>query len=385
MARNAHFIPLLSPRAAFSHFSERFAQFPWTLLLLICVLHGVGMVVLYSAVGGFANGAHFIMQQTAHFFVAVCLMLLVAVGDAKLFRRYAYLIYAVILLLLILVMAMGSIGMGARRWLDLGIVRLQPSEMMKVAVALVLARYFHDQAIVPGFRMSHLWIPFVLLLPPLALILKQPDLGTAIIVAMVAGTIIFVAGLSWKTIVFFFITGVSVLPFAWKGLHDYQRQRVLTLLSPEQDPMGPGNKIIQSKKANVSGGLMGKGFMAGSQSHLHFLPERHTDFIFSVLAEEWGFIGAMFLLLLYALVIFHGLVIAMIAKDRFGTLLSIGITALFTFQVMINLGMVIGLLPVVGIPLPLISYGGSSMMTMMLGMGLLAHVAIHSRQSSPYL
>ncbi|MBF0159207.1 MAG: rod shape-determining protein RodA [Magnetococcales bacterium] len=375
---------LISPHLELAHLTERFSRFPWGLLILIALVFAIGMVVLYSAVGGMANGANFVIQQSIHFAVSVVLMVTIALGDSKLYRRYVYFVYGMTLLLLLLVMLSGSIGMGARRWLDLGILRIQPSEMMKLALIMALSRYFHDQAVTPGLRLVDLSVPALLIIPAFVLIIRQPDLGTAIMMATSGCAVIFVAGITWRILLISAAVVAASMPLVWNWLHGYQRQRVMTLFFPEQDPLGTGYHIIQSKIAVGSGGLTGKGFMAGSQNHLHFLPERHTDFIFSVLAEEWGFIGTLALISLYGLIILYGLLIATMARDRFGMLLASGITALFAFQVVVNIGMVVGLLPVVGIPLPLVSYGGSSMLTIMVSMGLLAHVGVHSKQHGSY-
>ncbi|MBF0123975.1 MAG: rod shape-determining protein RodA [Magnetococcales bacterium] len=375
---------LISPRLELVRLTERFSRFPWGLLVLITTVFTIGMVALYSAVGGMVNGANFIIQQSIHFTVAVILMVVIALGESKFYRRHVYFVYAITLILLLLVMLSGTVGMGARRWLDLGIVRIQPSEMMKLALIMALSRYFHDQAVTPGLRLVDLSVPILLILPALLMIIRQPDLGTAVVVAATGCVVIFVAGITWKVLLISVTAVLASMPLVWNWLHGYQRQRILTLFFPEQDPLGTGYHIIQSKIAVGSGGLTGKGFMAGSQNHLHFLPERHTDFIFSVLAEEWGFVGVLALITVYGLIIFYGLLIATMARDRFGMLLASGITSLFAFHVMINIGMVVGLLPVVGIPLPLVSYGGSSMLTVMVSMGLLAHVSVHSKQHGSY-
>lgn len=359
--------------------NQKLKRFPWSLLALLLIISGIGLVILYSAVGG-DESLRFLIRQLSRLSVGILFMLFIAfLGDEKLYRRYAYLIYAITLMLLVGVFVSGSIGMGARRWLELGPIRLQPSELMKVSLVLALSRYFHDRAIAVGFGWRDVGIPFLMILAPLALIIKQPDLGTGIVMSVIGVVVIVVAGLNWQLLLGSVVALGASLPLVWSSLHDYQRQRVITLFSPEQDPLGSGYHIIQSKIAVGSGGITGKGFMAGSQSHLDFLPERHTDFIFSVLAEEWGFLGCMVLLTLYLLITLRGLIIASLAHDRFGLLVSVGLISLFALQVIINIGMVIGLLPVVGIPLPLISYGGSSLITVLFAMGLLCHVNIHSK------
>ncbi|MBF0370520.1 MAG: rod shape-determining protein RodA [Magnetococcales bacterium] len=358
---------------------ERLQRFPWVLLIFLTITVCVGLATLYSAVGGWDN-VHLLLRQGARFMVGLALMaVIVLFGAENLYRRYAYILYIVVLLMLIGVAVTGSMGMGARRWLDLSFIRLQPSEFMKLAVVLALSRYFHDRSVSANLTIRDIWVPLLILAAPFVLIIKQPDLGTAVLVAAVGVAVIIVAGLPWKWLLATLVALGASLPMIWNVLHDYQKQRIMTLFFPERDPLGAGYHIIQSKIAVGSGGLTGKGFLGGSQSQLNFLPERHTDFIFSVLAEEWGFLGSVALLFLYALIILRGLYIASSAHNRFGLLLAAGVTALFGFQVVINLGMVIGLLPVVGIPLPLVSYGGSSMVTVMLSMGLLAHVSIHSK------
>ncbi|MBF0187210.1 MAG: rod shape-determining protein RodA [Magnetococcales bacterium] len=358
---------------------ERLQRLPWGLLLLLVLVAIVGGGVLYSAVGGGEN-LSLLLRQSFRFGLALFILCAIALwGDDKFFRRYSYLIYGAILFLLVIVALMGTIGMGARRWLDLGFFRLQPSELMKVAVVMALARFYHDRTVSGHIGWRQIAVPMILVAIPVVLIAKQPDLGTAVLVAAAGGVVIFVAGLPWKAVVGIFATLGASLPLAWNWLHEYQKKRILTLFFPEEDPLGSGYHIIQSKIAVGSGGLLGKGFMGGSQSHLDFLPERHTDFVFSVLAEEWGFIGSVALLILYGLIILRGILIASSARDRYGLLLACGLTSIFAFHVVINIGMVLGLLPVVGIPLPLVSYGGSSMLTVMAAMGLLAHVSIHSK------
>ena len=365
---------------------ERLRRFPWGLMLLLVGTATIGFVILYSAVGGDTvshgtNNRHFLPRQFGRFGVSLVIMFLVAfVGNEKTYRRYAYLAYGITLFMLVAVFVTGSVSMGARRWLDVGFVRLQPSELMKVSLILALSRYYHDRAVAVGFGWRDLGIPLLLILMPLGLILKQPDLGTGILMTAAGVVVIFIAGLSWKVIALAGIALSASLPMIWRELHTYQRQRILTLFFPEKDPLGSGYHIIQSKIAVGSGGLMGKGFLAGSQSHLDFLPERHTDFVFSVLAEEWGFLGSIALMLMYIMIILRGLLIARTAHNRFGMLTTVGFITLFALQVVINIGMVIGLLPVVGIPLPLISYGGSSLITLMFAMGLIAHASIYSRR-----
>ncbi|MBF0340931.1 MAG: rod shape-determining protein RodA [Magnetococcales bacterium] len=359
---------------------ERLRRFPWSLLLLLLLTISLGFGVLFSAVGGEHNLWLFWRQIIQTGFGLSILFGVALVAGEKIYRRFAYLFYTGSLLLLAITMIMGSVGMGARRWLELGFFRLQTSELMKVALILALARYFHDRAKAGSQGWRDLGIPFLMILVPMAMIVKQPDLGTAVLLAGVGMGMIIVAGISWKVLLTLVIGFGASMPLAWNGLHAYQKQRIITLFSPERDPLGSGYHIIQSKIAVGSGALTGKGFMAGSQSQLDFLPERHTDFIFSVLAEEWGFFGGVTLLVLYVLIILRAFLIAEMANDRFGLLTVVGATLLFAIQVVVNVGMVLGLLPVVGVPLPLISYGGSSMVTIMIAMGLLAHVNLHSRQ-----
>ncbi|MEO5332002.1 MAG: rod shape-determining protein RodA [Magnetococcus sp. YQC-5] len=362
------------------NWAERFRRFPWSLLFLLLMTVFVGFGILFSAVGG-SNNIWIFLRQVIQFCFGVVIMCSVAVmvGE-KIYRRFAYLFYSFSFVLLGATMAVGSVGMGARRWLEFGFFRLQTSELMKVALILALARYFHDRGGANGMKLRELVVPFLMILLPMAMIVKQPDLGTAVLLGGVGMVMMVVAGLSWKVLLTLVIVFGASLPVIWNGMHTYQKQRIITLFSPERDPLGSGYHIIQSKIAVGSGGVIGKGFMAGSQSQLDFLPERHTDFIFSVLAEEWGFLGGVTVLVLYGLIIIRSLMITEMANDRFGLLTVVGATMLFAIQVMVNIGMVLGLLPVVGVPLPLISYGGSSMVTIMIAMGLLIHVSIYSKQ-----
>jgi rod shape determining protein RodA len=279
--------------------------------------------------------------------------------------------------LLVAVDVVGEIGMGAQRWIDLGIIQLQPSEVMKIAIVLALARYFHGASYEDVGRPIYLIVPILMILVPVALVMKQPDLGTAMMLLMVGGALFFLAGVRlWKFAVVI-AAGIGCVPVAWQFLHEYQRNRVLIFMNPESDPLGTGYHITQSKIALGSGGLMGKGFLMGTQSHLSFLPERQTDFIFTMLAEELGMVGGITLLLLYSLLIAYGLIIAMRCRNQFGRLVGLGVSTNMFLYVFINIAMVMGLIPVVGVPLPLISYGGTAMLTVLFGFGLVMSVYIH--------
>ena len=280
-------------------------------------------------------------------------------------------------LLLVAVALFGDVSKGARRWLNLGFMRIQPSEIMKIAMPLMLAWYFQKHEAM--LRLRDWLVALLILLLPLALIARQPDLGTAILVLAAGFFVIFLAGLSWKVLAALCIGGLASLPFAWTMLHDYQRQRVLTLLDPEVDPLGRGFHIIQSTIAVGSGGILGKGWGNGTQTHLEFLPERHTDFIFAVLSEEFGLLGNTFLLVLYALIIGRGLMIAANAPTLFSRLLAGSITLIFFTYAFVNIGMVTGIVPVVGVPLPMMSYGGTAMLTLGLGTGLLMSIHRHRK------
>jgi len=267
--------------------------------------------------------------------------------------------------------------MGAQRWLDLGVIQVQPSELMKLALVLALARYFHGLDEIEVGRVRWLIAPALMALLPVALVLKQPDLGTAMILLLGAATMFFIAGVKWWKLALVGVAGLAALPLAWQYLRDYQKKRVLIFLNPESDPLGAGYHILQSKIALGSGGLFGKGFMQGTQSQLNFLPEKQTDFIFTTLAEESGLAGATFLIGLYVILIGYGIAIALRSRSPFGRLLAMGITAMLFIYVFVNIGMVSGLIPVVGVPLPLVSYGGTAMMTLLIGFGLLMGAYVH--------
>ena len=347
----------------------------WLLVLLIAGVAGVGFAMLYSAAGGDMDP--WAERQMLRFGVGLMVMVVVATIDIRIWLRYAYVLYFIALVLLVGVEVGGYVGMGAQRWISLGFINIQPSELMKIFMVLALARYFHGISVEDIGRISRLIIPIVIVVLPTALILRQPDLGTAIMLAMTAGAVMFLAGVRlWK----FAVIGVAAMaaaPIAWQFLHEYQKKRVLTFLNPETDPLGAGYHIIQSKIALGSGGLAGKGFMQGPQSHLHFLPEMQTDFIFTMLAEEFGLVGALGLIALYVMIVTYGIVIAVRARNQFGRLVAGGITTTFFLYVFINIAMVTGLIPVVGVPLPLVSYGGTVMMTLLIGFGLVIGVGVH--------
>ncbi|HKT20642.1 MAG TPA: rod shape-determining protein RodA [Stellaceae bacterium] len=347
----------------------------WGLLLLLCCIAGIGFAMLYSAANG--HWQPWASKQMIRFVVAVMVMLAVAAVDLRFWLRWAYTVYGCTFLLLVAVELRGAVGMGAQRWIDLGVIQIQPSEMMKVALVLVLARYFSALTPEEIGRPTRLLAPALLILLPAALVMKQPDLGTAMMLVLTGGAIFFLVGVRWWKFVLVLLAGGGAVPILWRFLKDYQKARIASFLNPENDPLGAGYHSLQSKIAIGSGGIFGKGFLMGSQSHLSFLPERQTDFIFTMLAEEFGLVGGLVLLGLYTLVFAYGFAIAFRSRSHFGRLLALGVTINFFLYVFINTAMVMGLIPVVGVPLPLISYGGTSMLTVMYGFGLMMCVYVH--------
>ena len=352
-------------------------NFDWVLLCLLCLLAGAGAVNLYSAASSFhQTGTPVYLKQLYWFGLGLVAMLAVAVVGYHRLAQLAYPFYALVVLSLVAVLFWGRVVGGSQRWLALGPVMVQPSELARLAVILVLAQYFsrHDQD--QPYTLRQLIPPVLLMLLPAVLILKQPDLGTTLLLLIVGGSVILANGVKLSSLAI--ATGglLAILPVGWRFLKDYQKRRIFSFLDPESDPLGASYHLIQSKIAVGSGQFWGKGFMHGTQSQLHFLPEQHTDFAFSVLAEEWGFIGALVIIALLALVVYRGLSHAMRAKDRLGMLLVVGATASIFWPAVINIGMVLGLFPVVGIPLPFISYGGSSMVTTMAAVGIIQAVCM---------
>ncbi len=347
----------------------------WTLVALVTGIACIGFAMLYSAANG--SWQPWAERQLLRYAVAALLMLAVAVVDIRLWLRAAYTFYALTLLLLIAVQVRGAIGMGAQRWIDLGLIQLQPSEFMKIALIMALARYFNRLTPEEVGQPVKLIVPVLLVLVPAILVLKQPDLGTAMMLLLGGSAMFFLAGVRWWKFAVIAAGAAAAGPIAWRFLRDYQKNRIYTFLDPENDPLGAGYHSLQSKIAIGSGGTFGKGFLEGTQSHLNFLPERQTDFIFTMLAEEFGLAGGLGLLALYSLVFVYGYAIAFRSRSHFGKLLAFGITTNIFLYVFINTAMVIGLIPVVGVPLPLISYGGTSMLTVMFGFGLLMSVYVH--------
>jgi rod shape determining protein RodA len=345
------------------------------LLLLLLLLAAIGLVTLYSA--GDQSEA-LVLKQLVRLGVSFGVMFAFAQISPETWRRWTPWLYAVGLALLITVLVLGVVGKGAQRWLDLGVVRFQPSELMKVAMPMMIAWYLAEASLPP--TMKRIVIASAGIGVPVLLIAKQPDLGTSLLIGSSGVFVLLFAGISWRlvgTTIFMMIPAAVLMWFF--GMHDYQRQRVLTFLNPESDPLGSGYHIIQSKIAIGSGGIYGKGWLNGTQSHLDFLPERHTDFIFAVFSEEFGFFGAVLLLSIFLLIVMRGLYIALQAQDTYGRLLAGSLTMTFLVYFFVNMGMVTGLLPVVGLPLPLISYGGSSMVTLMAAFGILMSIQTHRK------
>ena len=366
---------MLLSDASSSHGLFRRLHLDPPLLMGLLLLAAVGLLVLYSA----ANQSEAqLWKQATRLGVSFGVMLLFAQIAPDTLLRWTHWIFAAGLIMLIAVLVVGDTGKGAQRWLRLGSVRFQPSELMKLAVPMMVAWYLAEKPLPP--RLSHLFIATLIAVVPTLLIAKQPDLGTSLLIATSGFFVLLFAGLQWRIIG---IASVLAVPAGWVlwhyGMHAYQRQRVLTFLNPESDPLGSGYHIIQSKIAIGSGGTYGKGWLNGTQSHPEFLPERHTDFIFAVFSEEFGFMGVMLLLALYLFIVLRGLYIAAQAQDTFSRLLAGALTMTFLIYVFVNIGMVSGLLPVVGVPLPLVSYGGSSMVTLMAGFGILMSIHTHRK------
>lgn len=344
-------------------------------ILLLCI---AGLTVLYSAsgqdLGALARqGSRMVMGLVAMFFLAR-----VRPSSLQLFTPW---LYGFGVILLVLVLLVGSTGHGAERWLNLGFMKFQPSELLKLFVPMMAAWYLNDRRLPPNFKTVVLTVMIITV--PVLLVMKQPDLGTALLIASAGGAVLFLAGLSWRLIIVGLIVFSVSMPVFWHFLHDYQRQRIMTMLDPTQDALGTGYHIIQSKIAVGSGGLYGKGWLNGSQSHLEFLPEHSTDFIFAVFCEEFGFMGVMVLLALYTFVLYRGFALAMMAKSTFGRLLAGSLVLTLFVYVFVNMGMVVGRLPVVGVPLPFISYGGTSLVTLMASLGILNGIYNHEK-SLPY-
>ncbi|NND50111.1 MAG: rod shape-determining protein RodA [Rhizobiales bacterium] len=363
----------VKPEAAVS-LPARFVAICWPFVGLVCVAAAIGVGLLYSVAGGSMEPWALVHAQ--RFALALAALIIAAMIDVRLWMRIAYPFYGVTLLALVGVELAGLAGGGAQRWIGFVGLHLQPSEFMKLALVLGLARYYQkiDSRFVS--RPASLLIPVAIIAIPTLLVLRQPDLGTAILLITTGAVMLFAAGVNWLYFAGAMIAAIAATPFVWQALHGYQRERVLAFIDPERDPLGAGYHIIQSKIALGSGGFFGKGYTMGTQSQLNFVPEKHTDFIFAMAGEEFGFVGALAILALFGLLIALGTVMAIGVKNRFGRLASLGVTAMLFQYVFVNAAMVTGLVPVVGVPLPLVSYGGSAMVSLMIGFGILlgAHV-----------
>ena len=362
--------------------SDKLLDVNWGLVLLITIIACAGFAMLYSVAGGSFHP--WALPQMIRFIIGLALLITIAMVDIRVWMGLAYPLYGAALLLLLATTIMGKVGgLGAQRWLELGPLQIQPSELMKISLVLALSRYLHGQQVEDISKPLKLLIPLAMIGLPAVLVLMQPNLGTATILCADGASLLFLAGLSWWWILPTLGAGVAAVPIAWRFMHDYQKRRVLTFLNPSSDALGAGWNISQAEIAVGSGGLAGKGYMQGTQSRLNFLPEKETDFIWTVLGEEFGFVGCIAMLLLFAVVIAYGVRIAMASRSQFGRLLAAGITLNFFFYIMINASMVMGLIPVVGIPMPLISYGGTAMLTVMVGFGLLMSVHVHRQVEIP--
>jgi len=355
--------------------AEKLYQVSWPFVLLLTLLAGVGYAALYSAAGGSPEPWAF--RHALRFAFGLIILVSVAMVDVRLIERMAWPLYALGIALLLVVAMYGQVGKGAQRWLDLGPIQMQPSELMKLLLSVALASYFRRATWERMGNPLYLVPPALAVALPAALILRQPNLGNALITAMLGGVIFFLAGMRIWKIVLAVGGAAALIPFAYDHLKDYQKARIITFLNPESDPLGAGYNTIQSKIALGSGGIWGRGWLGGTQSQLDFLPEKQTDFIFTLWAEEWGMVGALGLMALNLLIVAYGLAIAMRCRHQFGRLLAAGIIINFFLYMFVNIAMNMGLIPVGGVPLPLVSHGGSSGLTVMLGFGLLMSVHVH--------
>ncbi|MBF0398953.1 MAG: rod shape-determining protein RodA [Desulfobacterales bacterium] len=358
-------------------FDRRLVQyFDWGLLGIVLLLGCIGILIVYSAVGSTNYSTTVHLKQSLWFLLGLGVMVFCFLFSYKLLFRMAPFIYVIGVFLLVCVMFVGKDAGGSSRWLNIGPVAIQPSELMKLAIIIMLARYYSQRINDKGLTLQELFIPMILVGIPFALVVEQPDLGTAMLIMLISASMTIFVRIERKSFIALMIMGIGVMYSGWFFLKDYQKKRIFTFLNPDSDPLGSGYHITQSKIAIGSGMLSGKGFFKGTQNYLSFLPEHHTDFIFSVLAEELGFNGAIILLFIFLLLIIWGLDIAYRCREPFGMILCVGIISMISWQVFVNMGMVMGLMPVVGVPLPFISYGGSSMITTMICIGLLLNVSM---------
>ncbi|UDF02734.1 rod shape-determining protein RodA [Asticcacaulis sp. AND118] len=372
----------MTRRGERERYDIKLLQVDWGFALVLTLIAGIGALVLYS-VGGM-SWEPWAYNHAFRFGLCFVFMIALALVDLRWWMLLAYPAYGISLLLLVAVELFGDVRMGAQRWLEIGSFSMQPSEFMKLSIVMALARWYHEAGTRDAVLSWKLLIPFTMIMAPVLLVAHQPDLGTAMLILMTGIAVMIVAGLDWRVIGAAALSGAVAVPFfVLFVMHDYQRKRVLTFLNPEADPSGDGYHILQSKIAIGSGGLLGKGLGLGSQSQLSFLPEKHTDFILAAVGEELGFLGAFTVFALYALAVFMALRIASLSHSHFGRLAAAGVTATFALYVLINGAMVMGLAPVVGVPQPLLSYGGSVMTTVMIGFGLVMGVKVHRYQELP--
>ncbi|MEM7680261.1 MAG: rod shape-determining protein RodA [Pseudomonadota bacterium] len=354
---------------------KKLQEINWGLVFLVCMISCIGFAALYSAAGG--DYHPWAYRQMVRFAIGFIIMISIALIDVRWWYKFSWAIYIFGFLSLIYVEFAGQVGMGAQRWINIGGINIQPSEFMKIAIIMVLSRYFHNASLEDMARWRYLIIPALLIGAPVALVMLQPDLGTALMMCVAGGAMFFIAGAPMILFIGIIVLGALSVPVAWQFLHEYQKKRVMTFLDPSSDPLGSGYHITQSKIALGSGGVEGKGFLNGTQSHLNFLPEKQTDFIFTLWSEEWGLLGGLTIIGLFALIFIYGAIISSKSRNNYGRYLSLGLTINLSLYVFINIGMVMGLLPVVGAPLPMISYGGTSMIAALTAFGLMLSSSIY--------
>ena len=372
--------------APLTPFRRVLGQIDWLMVISIIGLSGFGVLMIFSAIHSnavfLANALHW--KQALWSALGLCLLSTILVFDYHTISKLSYLFYAVVVASLVLVFVIGRVVYGAKRWIVMGPVRVQPSELAKLAVLLVIARYFGTRESTEPLKFRDLIIPFILVIIPVGLVARQPDLGTAMTILMIAVVMVLVVGMERRVLLYLASAGVAVLPVGWLFLKDYQKRRILTVFNPDADILGAGYQSMQSKIAVGSGEIWGKGLLQGTQSRLHFLPEKHTDFIFSVLSEELGFVGGAVLLILFLVFIQRCFQTALNAADKEGTLIAVGVGTSFSLYTMLNIGMTLGIFPIVGIPLPFVSYGGSASLTSFIAVGLVLNVRIRRRSSLPF-